>query len=154
MSALRPEPDRSKCDARSEIPARVALSLLSPSLSESPIDRLSSVTVRDPRARARRSLRSRAILHEPVTATGVDVDDALAAAANRTRTRIPLPRLLRHGRAAVRWVDVGVDIRLCIRGVRSDHHGQNAQAADHNALHDFSPIGIMSVKHALRVIMG
>ena len=107
----------------------------------SPIDRLSRVTVSDPRARARRSLRSRAILHETVTATGVDVDDALTAAAHRTRTRIPLPRLLRSGRAAVRWVKVWVDIGLCIRRLRADDHCQKAQATDQSALHDFSPIG-------------
>ena len=66
----------------------------------------------DPRTRARRSLRSRAILHETVTATGVDIDDALIAAAHRTRTGIPLPRLLSCGHAAVRWVEVWVDIGL------------------------------------------
>ena len=103
----------------------------------SAIDRLSRMTVSDPRTRARRSLRSRAILHETVTATGVDIDDALIAAAHRTRTGIPLPRLLSCGHAAVRWVEVWVDIGLCIRRLRADDHCQNAQATDQKALHDF-----------------
>ena len=102
----------------------------------STIYRLSMVTVSDPRCPGGcRSLRGRAILHKTVTATGVDIGDALSAAAYRTRRGIPLPRLLRHGRAAVRWVNVWVDVGLCVRRFRPDDYCQNTQATDQSALH-------------------
>jgi hypothetical protein len=100
------------------------------SLFGSPMYHLSMVAVSDPQCRPRgcRSLRGWAILHKTVTAIGVDIGYALTAAADRTRTSKPLPRLLRHGRPAVRWVDVWIDIGLCICRHHPGGWSQNAHA--------------------------
>jgi hypothetical protein len=101
---------------------------------------LSMVAVSSPSPRRGRSLplRSRAILHETVTATAVDIGYALIAAANRTWTGVPFPRCPRSvllGR--IIRVNVRVDIGLRIRRLDPDDHRQGAQATDQSALHDF-----------------
>src|SRR5262249_36977124 len=82
------------------------------------------ITVSGPRSpRGFRSLRGWAILQKAVTATGVDIDHALIAAANRTNAGVPFPRWLRPvplGR--IIRVDVRVDIGLCIRRLYPDDH--------------------------------
>src|SRR6516165_11887945 len=106
------------------------------------------ITVRGPRSpRGFRSLRGWAILQKAVTATGVDIDHALIAAANRTNAGVPFPRCRRPvplGR--ILRVDVRVDIGLCIRRLYPDDHRQDAEASDQSALHDF----LLWTTHAVR----
>src|SRR5215467_1396579 len=79
-----------------------------------------------------------AILHIAVTAIDIDIGHALIAAANRTGTRVPLPRSLRSVRPGrITRINVRVDIGLCIRRLRRGDHCQNAQAADESVLRDF-----------------
>jgi hypothetical protein len=65
--------------------------------------------------RGSRSLRGRARSLEAVTAINVGVGDAHGAPFIRPGTGVPLPRLRCPARPRGGWIDIGIDIGLCIR---------------------------------------
>src|SRR5258708_30909608 len=83
-------------------------------------------------------LRSRAILHETVTAIDVDIGHALTAAANRADAGGPFPRCLRPvplGR--IIRVNLRVDIGFRISLLYPHAYFQSAQGTHSNWLADF-----------------
>jgi len=127
----------------------------------SPLYDLVMVAVSDPRLpRGCRGLRGWAILHKAVTAIDVDIDHALSAAANWTNTGVPLPRLLRHRRPAIRRVDVRVRSRLLVGEARRTDKKQSLALAGrqlrerHTKFLEFNPARLLRRRRKISVSAG